>query len=108
MAVVGWQVDAQRHLDRCVARPEALRQHVALEVIFAPPSSNKGYLEQELVPVVIVAPATALRRLWRDTDPDALQRCLDDLRASALTVPAVHDEPAQPLPASAESVVVSL
>lgn len=107
-ALMAWQANAQRHLDRCVARPEALRQQVALEVIFAPAPSNTGYLDQALVPAVLAAPAAALRRLWRDTDPDALQRCLDDLRAAVLAVPPVRDEPARPLPAAAEIVIVQL
>jgi hypothetical protein len=108
IALIGWKAEAQHLLDDCVARPEALRQPVALDVIFAPPPSGAGYTPQQLAPVAISVPVHELRRLWRDTDPDALQGCIDRMRGMALAVPQARNAPAQALPASAESVLVKL
>ena len=108
LALIGWKAEAQRHLDDCVARPEAMRQPVALQVVFAPPPSGSGYIPQQLSPVAISVPVHELRRLWRDTDPDALQVCIDRIRSVTLAVSPAHGAPAQALPASTETVLVTL
>jgi hypothetical protein len=108
LALVGWKSEAQRVLDNCVARPEAMRQPVALDVVFAPPTGGTGYTPQLLSPVAISVPAHELRRLWRDTDPDALQACIDRIRSLPLAVPPARGAVAQALPASAERVLVTL
>jgi hypothetical protein len=107
-ALIGWQVRAQRLLDDCVARPASTREPVALDVMFAPPRSATGHVPQQLTPAAISVPVHALQRLWRDTDPDALQGCLDRLRSLELAVPAARNDPPQALSASAESVLVKL
>jgi len=108
IALVGWTAEAQRMLDRCVARGEAERSPVALDVWFAPAAGAAGSSAQQLSPVAISVPVEALRRLWNDTDPDALQACVDRLRTLDLVVPASGRGPVQPLSASAESVLVTL
>jgi hypothetical protein len=108
LALIGWKAEAQQHLDSCVARPETMRQPVAHHVVFAPPPSGTGYAPQQLSPVAISVPVPELRRLWRDTDPDALQVCIDRIRTLTLAVPPGHDAIAQALPASMESVLVKL
>jgi hypothetical protein len=108
VALRAWQADAQRTLDQCVARPEARRQPVALDVWFAPPPRGGELAPQQLAPVTISLAAPELERLWLDTDPDALQACLDRVRAQVLSVPATRDTPERALPAAAESVLVTL
>jgi hypothetical protein len=108
LAVIDWRAEAQRLLDGCVARPDALRQPVALNVVFAPIPETTGYVPQRLSPVAISIPVHELRRLWRDTDPDALQGCIDRVRSLTLAVPLGPNAPAQALPASTEGVLVTL
>jgi hypothetical protein len=108
LALIDWKAEAQRLLDGCVARPEALRQPVALNVVFAPISDGTGYVPQRLSPVAISVPGHELRRLWHDTDPDALQGCIDGIRSLTLAVSPAPNAPAQALPASTESVLVRL
>ncbi|HWO23079.1 MAG TPA: hypothetical protein VNO30_30265 [Kofleriaceae bacterium] len=107
-ALTGWQRQAQQLLDGCVARPAAKRRPVALSVAFAPPMAASGPALQELAPMAVSMPPDELRRLWRDTDPDALQGCLDQVRALALSVPAAAKSPAQVLPPATETVLVQL
>jgi hypothetical protein len=107
-ALTGWQAQVQRLLDRCVARPETLRQPASLDVMFAPASTDNGLAVQQLSPVAVTLPAPELRRLWQDTDPDALQACLDQVRAQALSVPAPPKTPARVLPVARETLRVAL
>lgn len=107
-ALIGWQVQVQQLLDRCIARPEALRQPATLDVMFAPASAANGLVAQELSPVTVSLPATELRRLWQDTDPDALQACLDQVRMQALSVPAPSKTLARVLPVALETLRVAL
>lgn len=108
LALARWQIQAQRILDRCVARPVAERKRVVLDVFFAPPATAGGWAVQRLAPVAVSISPHALRRLWRDTDPDELQGCLGRLRTLALPVPAAPKLPSQVLPASTESVLVQI
>lgn len=107
-ALIGWQDQIQLVLDRCVARPERLRQATTLEVVFAPSATAEGPAPQLLSPVVVLLADDALRRLWQDTDPDALQGCLDQVRAHALSVPPPPKMPAQVLPVAHETLRVVL
>jgi len=107
-ALIGWQAQVQQLLDRCVARPEALRQPATLDVMFAPPATADGLAAQLLSPVAVSLPATELRRLWQDTDPDALQACLDQVRTQALSVPAPPKTATRVLPVAQEILRVAL
>jgi hypothetical protein len=107
-ALTRWTAAAQRQLDGCVARPQPLRQPVRLDVFFSPPVEGTGYVAQQLSPAAIAVPPDDLRRLWRDTDPDALQVCIERLRMQALAVPAAAGVAPRTLPASVEAVVVTL
>jgi hypothetical protein len=107
-ALTGWQLQAQQLLDGCVARPAAERRPVPLDVIFAPAAAANGLTVQQLSPMAVSVPPHELRRLWRDTDPDELQRCLDRVRTLALSVPAASKTSAQVLPAAMETVLVQL
>lgn len=108
LALTGWQQQAQQLLDECVARPTAQRRPVPLGVFFAPPPVADGLAVQQLSPVAVSMPPDELRRLWRDTDPDELQGCLDRMRMLALSVPAASTTPALVLPAAMETVLVQL
>jgi hypothetical protein len=107
-ALTGWQHEVQRLLDDCVARPAALRQPVTLNVLLVPPPEGSELAVQQLSPAVVSIPPAELRRLWRDTDPDGLQVCLDRVRALALAVPIAPGASARVLPASAEPLLVRL
>jgi len=107
-ALTGWQVQVQQLLDRCIARPEALRQPATLDVMFVPASTANGLVAQLLSPGAVSLPVTELRRLWQDTDPDALQACLDQVRMQALSVPAPPKTPARVLPVALETLRVAL
>lgn len=104
IALIGWAAEAQRMLDDCVARPEPQRRPVELDVLFAP-LAGAG---DPMAAVAISVPVQELRRLWHDTDPDALQGCMDQIRSLGLVVPPVGAAPVLPLSASAESVLVTL
>jgi hypothetical protein len=107
-ALAGWQRQVQQQLDECVARPAALRQRVMLNVLFQPPPDGTGLAVQLLSPAAVSIPPAELRRLWRDTDPDGLQVCLDRVRALTLSVPVAPGASAQVLPTSAEPLLVQL
>ena len=47
-------------------------------------------------------------RLWRDTDPEGLQGCLERVRGLALAVPVPPNATAQVLPAAVETLLVQL
>ena len=107
-ALGGWQRAVQQLLDECVARPAALRQPVMLNVLLAPPPEGAGLAPQRLAPAAVSIPPADLRRLWRDTDPDGLQVCLDRVRALTLTVPLAPGRSARVLPVSPELLQVQL
>lgn len=107
-ALGGWQRQVQQLLDECVARPAELRTPVPLNVFFAPPPAPTGLASQQLVPVAVSLPPPELRRLWRDTDPDGLQGCLERVRGLTLAVPVPPDAAAQVLPAGLEILLVQL
>lgn len=107
-ALVDWRANVQQHMDRCVRRPASLRQPVALTVFFAPPLDDAGYTPQRLSAALISVPARDLRRLWRDTDPDALQECVDRIRTMPLVVTPARNTAAQALPTAVESVLLDL
>jgi hypothetical protein len=108
MALHAWKAEVQRHVDDCVARPAPLRQPVALAVIFAPLLGDAEYVPQQLSPAVVSVPVQELRRLWRDTDPDALQECVDRIRMMTLAVPTARNAPAQALPGAVETVLIDV
>jgi len=107
-ALIGWQRQTQQLLDDCVARPMTARRPVMLNVAFAPPVTASGPAVQELAPMAVSMPPDELRRLWRDTDPDALQGCLAQVRTLALSVSTAARSPAQVLPPAMETVLVQL
>jgi hypothetical protein len=107
-ALTGWQAQVQHLLDSCVARPAAERKLVPLDVFFAPPPAGNGLATQQLAPMAVSVPPHELRRLWRDTDPDELQGCLDRVRTLALSVAAPPKAAAQVLPPAMETVLVQL
>jgi hypothetical protein len=103
-----WQAEAQQLLDDCVGRPAPLRQPVMLTVFLAPPLAGTGHMPQQLSVTAVSVPVDDLRRLWRDSDPDAVQSCVDRLRELAIVVPRVSDDSPQVLPPTIESVWVTL
>ncbi|HSK04512.1 MAG TPA: hypothetical protein VK932_24825 [Kofleriaceae bacterium] len=107
-ALTGWQAQAQALLDACVARPAAERKPVPLDIFFAPPPEGNGLAAQQLSPVAVSVPLHELQRLWRDTDPDELQGCLDQVRTLALPVATPPKMAAQVLPASMATLLVQL
>jgi hypothetical protein len=106
--MIGWQAEVQQLLDRCVARPQDLRQPAEVQVILAPPLTAAGLAPQQLFPVAVSLPPAELRRLWRDTDPDALQGCLEQVRTLAIAVPPPPSGEARVMPGSFESLLVQL
>lgn len=107
-ALVGWQREVQAALDRCVARPVDLRKPTPLDVILAPPSRGTSLAQQLLAPAAVSLPPDELRRLWRDTDPEALDGCLREVRALVVAVTPLPGSAASVMPASIERLVVSL
>jgi hypothetical protein len=107
-AMIGWQTQVQQLLDRCVARPQDLRQPAEIQIVLAPPLTDAGLAPQQLAPVAVSLPAAELRRLWQDTDPDALQGCLDQVRTLAIAVPPPPNSFARVMPGSFESLRVQL
>lgn len=107
-AMVSWQRQVQLLLDRCVARPAELRKPTPLDVILTPPQRGSALAEQLLAPAAVSLPPDELRRLWRDTDPDALDQCLHEVRALALAITPLPGATARVMPASFERLVVSL
>ncbi|RKH04854.1 hypothetical protein [Corallococcus carmarthensis] len=107
-ALLGWKQAAQRLMDSCAARPKELRQPVALEVGFAPRPGGAGASAWTFTPDWIAIPPPELQRLWKDTDPDKLQACLDRARSLSLEVSVPGDTPAHDAPLFAESVLVQL
>jgi hypothetical protein len=108
IALAGWAEDAQHMLDDCLARPAAQRRSVALAVMFAPVTSRGDAAAAQLSPVAISVPVEDLRRLWRDTQPDALDDCLERVRGLGLAVRHAPGASSDALVASAETVVVAL
>ncbi len=113
-SVPAWASEAQRSLDRCVGRPAAARQDVHLSVMFTPSVTAPAApgaappIPSSLSPAYVAVHPDDLRRLWRDTDPDALQGCLDQLRIQALQVESTHIAAGLAPPAMHESVMVKL
>lgn len=107
-ALTSWQTQAQQLLNDCVAKPPAKRRPVLLSVIFAPPATADGLAVQQLAPMAVSLPPDELRRLWRNTNPDALQGCLDQVRTLTLAVSPATKAQAQVLPPSMETVLVQL
>lgn len=113
-ALSGWQAQAQKLLDECVARPAAVRGPVVLDVFFAPASApalasaSTSAAAPRLSPALVSVPQHELRRLWRDTDPDELQGCLDRVRTLALSARDASKATGQVWPASREAVLVQL
>jgi hypothetical protein len=117
-AVSVWTAQAQQQLDRCVGRPRSARQPVQLSVMFAPPTGAPAPPAADAAPGSAPPPSLApayvavrpddLRRLWRDTDPDALQSCLDQLRVQLLTLTTAHIATGLAPPSSQQSVQVQL
>lgn len=115
-AVSGWTDEAQRSLDRCVGRPSAARQPVQLSVMFAPatglpPSSSAtpgAPTPPSLAPAYVAVLPDDLRRLWKDTDPIALQACIDMLRLQPLVLTAQRVAPGLAPPSSHENITVQL
>ncbi|MBK7539430.1 MAG: hypothetical protein IPI49_29540 [Myxococcales bacterium] len=98
----------QQLLDRCVARPAALRRLARLEVMFAPPQTSAGLATQQLAPVAVTLPGEDLQRLWQDTDPHELQACLDQVRMLALSVSVPDRGTVQVLAAQLETLSIQL
>lgn len=115
-ALVGWKLQAQQVLDECVARPAAERRPVMLNVIFAPdpaPAATQvaapaAATVRQLSPVAVSLPPPELRRLWRDTDPDELQGCLEHIRTLALPMPVTPNAVAQVPPPLMETLLVQI
>jgi hypothetical protein len=109
-----WTTLAQQSLDRCVGRPEAVRREVHLSVMFtpsvtAPPSPGAAPpIPSSLSPAYVAVHPDDLRRLWKDTDPDALQSCIDQLRVQALPVASSHIAAGLAPPSLHENVTVKL
>ncbi len=118
LAVSSWTAQAQRQLDQCVGRPKSARQPVQLSIMFAPntavpvppsPSAAPGSPPPpSLTPAYVAVMPDDLRRLWKDTDPNALQICLDQLRIQPLTLTTARLAPGLAPPSSQESVLVQL
>lgn len=108
VALQGWKHAAQQLMDSCTARPKAARQPVALEVGFAPRPRSTGASAWTFTPDWISIPPPELQRLWKDTEPDKLQSCLDRARSLPLEVPVPGDTPGHDAPFFAESVLVQL
>jgi hypothetical protein len=106
-ALAGWQTQAQQLLDECVARPAPERKPVALDVVFASRPAVGGTAAQ-LAPVAVSIPPHELRRLWRDTDPDELQGCLERMRALPLPALPAPRGAAQASLTSPETVLVQI
>lgn len=107
-AMTAWHAAAQTLLDRCVARPAGLRQPAHLSVIFSAPMSDVDLVPQRLDAMAVSLATSELRRLWQDTDPDELQRCLEELRGLPIVLPAPPNTSARVLPSSIESLNVQL
>lgn len=107
-AMIEWEAQVQQLLDRCVARPKDLRQPAEIRVILAAPVTAAGLAPQQLAPVAVTLPVDDLRRLWNDTDPDALQGCLDQVRTLAIAVPPPPNGSARVMPSSFENLRVQL
>ena len=104
-ALLDWKQATQRLLDSCTGRPRELRQPVALQVGFSP---RPGTSALTFTPDWISIPPPELQRLWKDTDPDKLQACLDRARNQPLEVPVPGDTPVRDAPLFSESVLVQL
>lgn len=104
-ALLDWKQATQRLLDSCTGRPRELRRPVALQVGFAPRPGDTGLT---FTPDWISIPPPELQRLWKDTDPEKLQACLDRARTLPLEVTVPGDLPARDAPHFAESVLVQL
>lgn len=107
-ALAGFATEVQALLDRCVGRPATLRRPARLDVILQPPLVQGALVAQQLTPAAVSLPPDELRRLWQDTDPDALQSCLEQVRMLAITVPAPSATEARVLPAAFESMPITL
>ncbi|WP_375754456.1 hypothetical protein [Corallococcus exercitus] len=108
VALQDWKHAAQQLMDTCAARPKESRQPVALEVGFAPRPRGTGASTWTFTPDWISVPPPELQRLWKDTDPEKLQACLDRARNLPLEVPVPGGTPAHDAPLFAESVLVQL
>lgn len=113
-ALPTWASEAQRSLDRCVGRPEAARKEVHLSVMFtpsvtAPPAPGAAPpIPTSLSPAYVAVHPDDLRRLWKDTDPDALQSCIDQLRIQELPVVSTHIAAGLAPPSTHQNVTVKL
>lgn len=107
-AMPEWQKQVQALLDRCVARPAQLRKETSLSVILAPPLAAGGLAPQLLSPASVSLSSDELRRLWRDTDPDALDGCLQEVRGLALAIAQPPGTRAQVMPVAFEHLLVQL
>lgn len=108
VALTGWRSAAQALLSECVARPEQARQPLAMEVSFAPAPRAEGEARQVFTPEWIAVPPPELQRLWKDTDPDTLQGCLDRARALTFEVSLPSGSSDHDVPVFAESVSIRL
>ncbi len=108
VALTRWQSAAQTLLSECVTRPEQARQPLAVEVSFAPAPRAEGEARQVFIPEWIAVPPPELQRLWKDTDPDVLQDCLERARALTFELSLPKGSSGHDAPVFAESVLIRL
>ncbi len=105
-ALSGWKRTAQALMSSCVVRPQQARQQLAVEVAFSPMPRAQGEYQQVFRPEWIAVPPHELQRLWKDTNPDRLQECLNRTRSLPLEVPLSGDAQAHDFPVFVESLLI--
>jgi hypothetical protein len=108
VAIDAWTHAVQQRLDMCVPRASRLRRQVGIDVLFSPGPRASGEPRQELAASAIELEPGSIDQLPASTDPEMVQRCLDQARAIPLAVSLAPSVRAHRFPTSAERLIVEL